>query len=159
MKKILIAIDYALSSQKVAEQGYEIAKAMHAEIVLMHVIEDITYYSSSVYTPIMGFGGFASTNFLSKDVLESIEKEAMVFLEKVKTHLKDKKIKTIVKHGKTAAIILETAKKMKCQLIVAGTHSKSGIEEIILGSTANKLMNHTVIPILIIPTKSRTDEK
>jgi nucleotide-binding universal stress UspA family protein len=49
MKKILIALDYNPSAQKVAETGYTLAKAMNVKAILLHVISDITYYSSLNY--------------------------------------------------------------------------------------------------------------
>ena len=42
MKKILIAVDYDHSAQIVAEKGYEIAKSMGAEVILLHVITEDT---------------------------------------------------------------------------------------------------------------------
>jgi nucleotide-binding universal stress UspA family protein len=155
MQKILIAIDYAPSAKKIAEQGYALGKSMHAEIALLHVIEDIGYYSSTVYDPIMGFGGFTNTAFLNKDVLKSIENKAEEFLVKTKKHLKDDKIQTIVVHGDVADSILEIAKKEHCDLIVIGTNARSGVEEFFLGSTVHKLIKHSTQPIYTIPTKSK----
>ena len=54
LKKVLIALDYDKSAQKVAAAGYEMAKAMNAEVVLLHVISDPVYYASVEYSPIMG---------------------------------------------------------------------------------------------------------
>jgi nucleotide-binding universal stress UspA family protein len=155
MQKILIAVDYAKAAQKVAEQGYALAKAMNAEIILLHVVEDVQYYSSSSYDPIMGFGGFVNTDFLSHDAMGSIEKGAANFLKKIKVHLQDDSIQTLVVSGNIADSILETAKKEKCQLIVVGTHSRNGLEELLLGSTAHKLLKHSTLPIYIIPTRNQ----
>ena len=49
MKKVLIALDYDPTAKKVAEVGFEFAKAMGAEVVLLHVISDPVYYSSTDY--------------------------------------------------------------------------------------------------------------
>lgn len=155
MQKILIAIDYAPSAKKIAEQGYALGKAMNAEIILLHVIEDVGYYASTAYDPIMGFGGFANTNFLSSDAMDSITKEAAIYLEKIKLHLQDDSIKIRLEQGEIADTILETAKKINCKLIVIGTHSKSAIGEILMGSTAHKLIKHSTVPIFIIPTKPK----
>ena len=40
MKKVLIALDYNPTAQKVAEVGFSLAKSMNAEITLLHVITD-----------------------------------------------------------------------------------------------------------------------
>jgi nucleotide-binding universal stress UspA family protein len=47
LKKVLIALDYDPTAQKVAETGYSLAKAMGAEVILLHAISDPVYYSSS----------------------------------------------------------------------------------------------------------------
>jgi len=55
MKKILIALDYDPTAQKVAEIGYGIAKAMNAQPVLLHVITDVTQYSYLDYLDISDY--------------------------------------------------------------------------------------------------------
>ena len=57
MKKVLIALDYDPTAQKVAETGNLLAGSMNAEVILLHVISDPVYYSSMDYSPIMGFSG------------------------------------------------------------------------------------------------------
>jgi len=44
MKKVLIALDYNPTAQKVAEVGFSMAKSMNAEITLLHVITDPVFY-------------------------------------------------------------------------------------------------------------------
>jgi nucleotide-binding universal stress UspA family protein len=155
MKKVLIAMDYAPSAQKVAEQGYEIAKAMNADVVLLHVVEDVGYYSNNIYDPIMGFGGFTNDIIIDNDALLKIEKEANGYLSKAKSHLRDENIQTKVLHGEITERILETAKKEHCDLIVIGTHSRSGIEEFFLGSNAHSLIKQVTTPLFIIPIKTK----
>lgn len=157
MQKIIIAIDYSPTAQIVAEIGYALGKSIKAEIVLLHIIEDLGYYSSTIYDPIMGFGGFTNTALLGEDIVKIIENEANDFLEKIKQHLNDKNIQTLVIHGNIAVSILETAKNEKCNLIVLGTQSKSGFEEFFLGSTAHKLLKNSTIPMYVIPIKKRNE--
>ena len=54
VKKVLIALDYNPTAQKVAEVGFSTAKAMNADIVLLHVISDAVYYSSIEYSTYYG---------------------------------------------------------------------------------------------------------
>ena len=63
MKKVLIALDYNPTAQKVAETGFSMAKAMNAEVTLLHVISDLVYYSSAEYSPIMGFTGIMERSY------------------------------------------------------------------------------------------------
>ncbi len=151
--KVLIAIDYALSAQSIAEKGYHFATSLNADVVLMHVIENVVYYSTTRYDPIMGFDGFLSTDFLGENVSVNLEKEADVFLNKVKHHLGNHTIKTIVETGDVSTTIIDTAKKIKADIIVIGTKSRRGFDEILLGNTSHQLVKHSSIPMYIIPIK------
>jgi nucleotide-binding universal stress UspA family protein len=153
MKKILVAIDCTPSAYKVAEQAYSLGKAMNAEIILLHVVEDVGYYMSPIYDPIMGLGTSVSTNIVSSDTLQNTDKGAIHFLEKIKSHLQNEGLRIIILHGNIVENILEFAKQEHIDIIVIGTHSRSIIEELFLGSTAHKLIKQDSFPIFIIPTK------
>ena len=154
MKKILIALDYDPSAQKVAETGHNLAKAMNARTILLHVISDATYYSSLNYSPIMGFGGFSSVDTVQTDTPEELKKVAQNYLQKSKQHLGDEKIQTVVKNGVSGETILNTAKELNVDIIVMGTHSRRGMEKILMGSVAENVLHHSLIPVFIIPTRS-----
>ncbi|HJS54253.1 MAG TPA: universal stress protein [Chitinophagaceae bacterium] len=151
MKKILIALDYNPSAQKIAETGHNLAKAMKARTILLHVTSDATYYSSLNYSPIMGYGGF--NNVVETDNAKELKKAAQDFLDKSKQHLRDEKIQTVVKNGVIGETILKTATDLKVDIIVMGTHSRRGLEKILVGSVAENVLHHSSIPLLIIPTK------
>ena len=153
MKKILIALDYNPSAQKIAETGHNLAKAMKARTILLHVISDPAYYSSLNYSPIMGFGGFSSVDTVQTDTAEELKKVAQDYLDKSKQHLRDEKIQTVVKNGAIGETILKTATDLKVDIIVMGTHSRRGLEKILVGSVAENVLHHSSIPLLIIPTK------
>ena len=153
MKKILIGLDYNPSAQKIAETGHNLAKAMKARSILLHVLSDATYYSSLNYSPIMGFGGFGNVNTVQTDTAEELKKVAQDYLDKSKQHLRDEKIQTVVKNGAIGETILKTATDLKVDIIVMGTHSRRGLEKILVGSVAENVLHHSSIPLLIIPTK------
>lgn len=154
MKNVLIALDYNPSAQKVAEIGHKLAKAMKARTILLHVISDATYYSSLNYSPIMGFGGFSSVDTVQTDAAEDLKKVAQNYLDKSKQHLGDEKIQTVLKNGVFGETILNTAAELNVDIIVMGTHSRRGLEKIIMGSVAENVLHHSLIPVFIIPTRS-----
>ena len=154
MKRILIALDYDPSAQKVAETGHKLAKAMKARTILLHVISDATYYSSLNYSPIMGFGGFSTIDTVQTDTAEDLKKVAQNYLDKSKQHLGDEKIQTVVKNGVFGETILNTATELNVDIIVMGTHSRRGLEKILVGSVAENVLHHSSIPLFIIPTKA-----
>ena len=155
MKKILIAMDYDPTAQKIAESGYEIAKAMGAEVILLHVISDPVYYASRDYSPIMGFNGYMDMGSIQLESIEGLKAASYQYLEKTKNHLGDDSIQTIVKEGDFADAILKTAKEVHANMIVIGSHSQKWLEKIVMGSVTEKVLSHTSIPLFVIPTKKR----
>ncbi len=153
MKKVLIALDYNPTAQKVAEVGFNLAKSMNAEVILLHVITDPIFYSTAGYSPIMGFTGYMDMAPVQFESVDGLKNASLQFLEKSKQHLGDKTIQTIVKEGDFAESILETAKEINADIIVVGSHSRKWLENIVMGSVTEKVLHHTTIPLLIVPTK------
>ena len=151
--KVLIALDYDNHSQKIAEMGYSIAKAMGAEVILLHVLVDATYYSSVEYSPMLGMGGYGGASFSTIAEEKGFEEAAFNFLEKVRTHLGDPEITLKVGEGDFADIILNRADNYNADLIVVGSHKKGWFEKIIVGNVAEQVFQATQIPLLIIPIK------
>ena len=153
MKKVLIALDYDPTAQKIAEAGYGLAKAMGAEVTLLHVISDPVYYASRDYSPIMGFNGYMDLGPVQQDSIRGLTDASTHFLEKTKKHLADDTINIVVKEGDFADAILKTAQETHAGLIVLGSHSRKWLEKIVMGSVTEKILNHSTIPIYIIPTR------
>jgi len=154
MKKILIALDYDQSAQTIADVGYALAKAMDAEVTLLHVISDPVIYSSPGHATIVGFSDSMdnATAAVQDGSTESLKKAANQFLDKTKEHLADETIQTIVKDGECAESILKTAKEMQAEIIVLGSHGRKWIERKIMGSVTENVLHHSSIPLFIIPS-------
>jgi nucleotide-binding universal stress UspA family protein len=153
MKKVLIALDYNPTAQKVAEVGFSMAKSMNAEITLLHVITDPMFYSTSGYSPIMGFNGYMDMGPVQLESVDGLKNASLQYLNKSRQHLGDKSIETMVKEGDFADSILETAKELHADIIVIGSHSRKWLENILMGSVTEKVLHHTSIPLFIVPTK------
>lgn len=151
-KKVLIALDYNATANKIATVGYSFAKAMNAEITLLHMVENETYYTSFITSPISGIGDFDSATFFQYLNTDSPTDAANYFLDKIKRHLKDEDIITLVEKGNLADGILLVAKKLKVDLIIAGSHSQKWLEKLLIGSTTETILKKTSIPLMIIPT-------
>jgi len=155
MKKVLIALDYDPTAKKVAEVGFDFAKTMGAEVVLLHVISDPVYYSSTDYSPIMGFSGYLNADPLELNTMEMLNTASLNYLDKTRIHLGDKTIQTVVEEGDFADSIIKTAKKLHTDMIIMGSHSQKWLENIVMGSVTEEVLRQSEIPLLIIPTKKR----
>lgn len=149
MKKVLIAIDYNPCAQKIVETGYDYAKAMNAQICIVHAIADVAYYAME-YSPIMGFEGFGS-DCSFKNMGEQ-ESEAKRFLQAVVKHLGDDNIEIKVLDGITSEAILAYAKEWDADLLVMGNQSHNSFEKLIMGDVVAKVLKHSKTPLLIVPT-------
>ncbi len=146
-------MDYDPTSKEVAEQGFLLAKMMKAEVTLLHVIADETYYSAIEYSPIVGFLGFDNEDVLKMTTEGGLKKATTHFLEKMKYYLGDDRIEVMVKEGKFAGKILETASELHADIIVMGSHSRGWVEEMLLGSVTEKVLKNTHVPLYIVPIK------
>ena len=101
----------------------------------------------------MGFNGYMDMGPVQLDSVDGLRNASLQYLDKSKEHLGDKSIQTIVKEGDFAEAILEAAKELKADVIVIGSHSRKWLENVVMGSVTEKVLHHTLIPLLIVPTK------
>jgi nucleotide-binding universal stress UspA family protein len=153
VSKVLIALDYNPTSQKVAEAGYSMAKAMNADVLLLHVISDPDNYSSAEHVTVTGFAGREETVSVKVDNIDKLKKAAHRFLEKSKELLGDKAIKILLKEGEAAESILKASKDLTADLVVMGSHSRRASRAVLMGRVTRKVLQLSSVPILIIPTK------
>lgn len=145
INKVLIALDYDETAQKVAEVGFSMAQAMNAKTILLHVVsEQPIYYSSYTYM-----------RELSVNIMGDIKVSTQHFLDKTKKHLGDESIITILYEGEISDMILKAASEMNVNLIVIGSHSRKWLENILLGSVAADVLKKSTVPMFIVPTKKR----
>ena len=152
MKKILIAVDFTPAAQKVAETGYAVAKAMQAEVALVHVIADAAWYAAE-YSPIMGYVGGYTAGTVA--LVDDIKKEAENFLTASVKHLDDNNITTAVLEGEIIDALLKYSTDWNADLIVLGSHSHHGLDRIFGTDTAHYILKHSKIPLLTIPTDDK----
>jgi nucleotide-binding universal stress UspA family protein len=152
MKKILIALDYDGSADKVAETGYAIAKTLNAEIAMVHVITEPAWYNEEKI-PFMGY--YHGHNTGATAYARDIKKEAVRFLAASVIHLGDSNIKTIVLEGKAANAILKFSEAWKADLIVMGSHRRHGLDRLHVTHVAAYVLGNSKIPLLTVPTEGK----
>jgi nucleotide-binding universal stress UspA family protein len=157
MKRIIIALDFDPSAQKVAEEGYALAKVLKAKVTLVHVKADADYYSSLAQVVVIGFSGH------QKDVgsipSDPIDPDAISqeFLRKAMLHLADKNVEILVANGTCADSLIKTANQLKADMIVMGSHSRKWFENTAIGSVTEKVLLSSTVPVLVIPTNKNFD--
>ncbi len=150
MKKVLIALDYGISAQEIAEKGYEIAQGLDAKVTLLHVVAEESYYNTIDSAPFMLIYG---TSFFNMVDSPNLIDASLGFLGRLKSHLKDTEIAIEAIRGHFSEIILETAHKNHFDVIVLGSKSKNWLQRTIEGSVTERVLKESKIPLFIVPIK------
>ncbi|MFE3848754.1 universal stress protein [Flavobacterium sp. LB3P45] len=141
MKKILIAVDNDSTLEKIALNGFQLASQLNAEIALLSVVDLTMLITEGAVTP---------KEFADITINDYKKNQQML----IDTVFKDYKVWTFVEKGIPHEVILKVAQEWDADLIVLGTHGRTGISHLIMGSVAEKIVRHSEIPVFIIPSKS-----
>ncbi len=141
IKKILVPIDFSGYSKNLLNYANNFAKKFQAKIILVHVVEPIIY-------PVdfsMGQIDFPATD-------SEIATKAKDELHKLAETIIDKNIESqvIIKSGKPFVEINETARELDIDLIIIATHGHTGVEHLLFGSTAEKVVRKAPCPVLTL---------
>ncbi|SDN47948.1 Nucleotide-binding universal stress protein, UspA family [Desulfonauticus submarinus] len=140
IKKILCAIDFSDMSKKVAEYAKTLAEALKGEIVVLYVAPSLSQYVGFHVPP-------ASIETFVGEIVSGAEKTMEVFIQE---NFEDMKATGIVRTGYAAEEILDLAKTEDVDLIVMGTHGRKGIDRILFGSVAEKVVKSSDKPVLTV---------
>ncbi len=142
-KKILCPVDFSDTSMNAANNAINFSMEIKAEITFIHIIDIQALQNIGD----LSGGGINDINLL-------IEEEKPV-LSKLKDECDKKgvKVKTVLTHGEPVSVILETIKEGGHDLIIMGTHGKSGLTRLVLGSIAENVVRKSDIPVLLYHCK------
>jgi nucleotide-binding universal stress UspA family protein len=149
-KKVLFCTDFSKISDCAFDYAFGIAKRDEGMLYILHVIP---------VTPQQ----YHLERHLTKKQLDEIavnleEDRKRMFNEKYLNFIKNKaKVKIVVETGDEDEKILEFIEKEKVDIVVIGTHGRTGIEHVFLGSVAEKVIRRSPIPVFVIPCKDRPD--
>lgn len=139
IKRILVPIDFSEHSKNALRYAINFAKIFQSKLHLIYVLEPVIYPAD------FSMGQIA---FPSMDVeLDSRAKEE---LDKLAEREVGAQIpyETIVKTGKPFVEINESAAELNIDLIIIASHGESGVEQILFGSTAEKVVRKAPCPVL-----------
>lgn len=151
MKKILIALDNHSNYHFVSSKGYELSAALKAKTILLHVFPDTITTSLDSFSSLYPTVGAVNLEE-GLQLAEKLQEESEKFLNKVKSELNDDTAEIYTSEGNVADAILEVADSCKADIIVMGSHSRSGIDTLI-GNVTKQVLRHSHLPLFIIPVK------
>ena len=152
--KILIGIDDNKYAEHAAEYGFELARQFKATVGLINIIEPMIMPGTIGGTDPMMATTLNSTGIPDLELLDIQKNEAENIVDRaIKKHGGEMKVAHFTDYGSTADGIIDCGKEFGADLIVVGTHSRSGLDRLLSGSVAEHVVRHSKVPVLVVPFK------
>jgi nucleotide-binding universal stress UspA family protein len=144
-KNILIPTDGSALSEKAIAHGVALAKSLGAKVT--------AFFAAPPATPIVYRDHFPVGYATPAEHDKMIETAAAKYLENVERAARKARVPCESIHVTSdypEEAILKIAQKQKCDLIVMGTHGQGGLRGVFIGSVAQKVLNQSKIPVLVL---------
>ncbi|HME42914.1 MAG TPA: universal stress protein [Syntrophorhabdales bacterium] len=140
-QKILVPLDFSEYTDEIMNVAAQIAQKFGSTIHLLHVIPNMDYF-----TP---YESFLSAGSLI-NIQREIEREVGKDMEAVAKKIKDITVTKAIHTGIAVLEIVDYVRAEKIDLVVMGTHGRGGLEHILIGSVAEKVVRKSPCPVLTI---------
>lgn len=152
-KKILIGIDNSKFAEHATKVGFDLARQFGSAVGLVHIIEP-AYIQSPITDPTMGMPLDTSADMVGMEVLNVQTKISEDIIDNtIAKYGEGLEVIHFTDYGSTADGIINCSKEFDADLIVVGTHSRSGLDRLLMGSVAEHVVRHSEVPVLVVPLK------
>jgi len=141
LRRILVPTDFSPGAEGALAWAQGLGTAFGAEVVLLHVLD----------LSIAALAGFPSSLAMvpaAGELLDRIRSETEQEMARVAARLPG--ARSIIREGTPRAVILEVAAEIQADLIVMGTHGRTGLTHVFFGSVAEHVVRHSRVPVLTI---------
>ena len=143
IKRMLCASDFSPASRPALRLAQELARALKARLILFHA------YETSV--PMANGGGYLPPSVM-QEMLTATRDAAAQSLKRLARSSQGKGVRmsTRLAEGPAAAAIVRAAKKQRVNLVVMGTHGRTGVRRLLMGSVADRVIRTASCPVLVV---------
>lgn len=141
-EKILYPTDFSDVAKKALQYVKRLKEAGSQEVVVLHVIDQSNLELLSSYSAIQDY----------LNIEREIEEKASQEIEFIANELKQLgfSVKTRIEKGIPFREILRVTEEEKPSVVVVGSHGKSNLEEILLGSVSEKVVRKVKYPVMVV---------
>ncbi len=141
IKTILFPTDFSQGARAAMDYAISLAQDYKAKLILLYVIQDISiaewYIPSSI-----------SAADLVADMQKSASREMEKWVAEVGARVTN--VETLLERGVPFVEIIRIAREKHADLLVIGTHGRTGIDHMLFGSTAEKVVRKSPCPVLTV---------
>lgn len=144
MKKIVVALDFSDQTSEILAHAQTFAQIFQSKLWLIQVAD-----------PEPEFIGMSTGPQDQRDRLAEIYKNEHHHIQEEAKLLRDQGFETVglLVQGQTVPALLKEAEKLGADLIIVGSHGRSGLQKFLLGSVSQEILPKAPCPVLVIPPK------
>lgn len=136
--RIVAATDFSEPAERACRLAAELARAHGAELVLLHVFVELPLYAETPATAVVQV--YDEQRRWVQDELDARAKDAAAG---------DVRVRTRLETGSAPETIAEVARRERADLVVVGTHGRTGLDRVMLGSVAERVVRVAPCPVLV----------
>ncbi len=140
-KRVLFPVDLSESSEKIIPHVQTVAEKFESEIHLLFAARVFEYFAS-IYVP------HPSINRFEKEIIEGAEKRLYEFMDEHFSEFPN--TKTVVVAGDASEEIINYIEDQHIDLVIMGTHGRKGMDKIIFGSVAERVVKTSPVPVMVV---------
>ncbi|ELC7283004.1 universal stress protein [Aeromonas veronii] len=138
IKTLLCPVDFSQMSRAVLDYAVFMAQSHQAQLKLIHVVDQLH-----------GFDSYKILHMTAIEITHEMERQARTQLKELVATLPIPATFDI-RFGRAADEIIIQAKEDEVELIVMGSHGRSGISHLLVGSVAESVVRHAPCPVLVV---------
>ncbi len=146
VRRILVPLDFSRHADPVLDWALHLAEEHRSAIALLHV-----YHLPVEFQQLEGA-------YLPADFWSNVKQEAEQQLERYAERVRARgiEVEAVVREGYPATVIVDEIESLDIDLVVIGTHGRTGLKHLLLGSIAERVVQHAPCPVLSV--KSAPEE-
>ncbi|HEX2966902.1 MAG TPA: universal stress protein [Syntrophorhabdaceae bacterium] len=145
-KKILCPVDFSEFTDEILEYALDIARKYDSELHLIHIIPNLNYF-----TPYESFFTPENLVVVEKNMEAEVNRDFETLIAKMNFP-----VKKVIRNGTAFIEIIDYVKSESIDLVILGTHGRSGLEHVLIGSVAEKVVRKSPCPVLTIRPKGHS---
>jgi nucleotide-binding universal stress UspA family protein len=139
IKNILFATDFSEASEAALPYVAAFSSRFGSQIHLTHVLPDVTFLRPGAPDP-------AAIGSIYEDAHSGAQEK----MRRLVRRLKDYPQRTYIRHGEIPQVVSDLVREQEIDLVVAGTHGRTGLGRLIMGSVAEEILRQAPCPVLTV---------
>ena len=145
IERILLPTDFSDNSYAALDYAIKLAEVNNAELYLLHVVNSPVQYDS-----------FLLSSFHVDEInKKAISAKRQALLNLIQTRISEKvHVRAMLRHGVPFVEIINAARECIADMIVMGTHGSAGLQNMLIGSVAEKVVRKAPCPVLTVKARA-----